>query len=159
MASFLQNRQVGDKGESFTLGYLYGSSPKGAVIQSVSEYHPGAYRWNGRRLPDFLVTEGEKKTLVEVKCKQGFRGKMNICSGQIDDYLFVAREKGYDFYLLFFFMQDGFIYKLSPADLANPTDSFRDKEGKTVLLFDTEGKEKLSQKIPPSIFNSDILKW
>lgn len=157
MSKFLFNRQIGDKGESFTMGYLYGAYSD-ALIQNVTEYYPAGFRWKNRRLPDFLLTEEDKKTLIEVKCKQGWRGMMNIDEVQVTDYLHVADAKGYGFYLLFFFMQDGYIYKLTPEDLKKPTDKFTDRQGKVVYLYDTEGKEKLSQRIPSSIFNSDILR-
>ena len=157
MSNFVHNRQIGDKGESFTYGHLLTKYGR-AALQSVEEYHPAGFRWKNRRLPDFLLTEPDKKTLIEVKCKQGWQGKMNIDAAQVVDYLHVADIKGYDFYLLFFFMQDNTIYKFTPEHLKNPTDKFTDRKGNLVYLYDTEGKEKIFERLPSSIFNSDILR-
>lgn len=157
---FLHRKQVGDKGECFTMGYLYGKyEAAGYTVKNVEEYYtPGVYRWRGMCLPDFMLIDSEgNKTLVEVKCKQTYRGMLNISCKQVKDYLKVAELKGYDFFLLFFDMSQGVIYKLKPEDLKKPAVTIRKDPNDPFFLYDKEDKETLSQRIPKSLFNSDII--
>jgi hypothetical protein len=158
---FLKRKQIGDKGEAFTMGYLYGKHTD-CTVQHVEEYYtPGKYRWNNLRLPDFMLTDANgNKTLIEVKSKKGFKNKLNVSCAQVRDYLRVAELKGYGFLMMFFCSEDGYIYLLTTDDLRNPSETVypRDKPDDPFFLYDKTPLTTLSQKIPHSVFNSDILR-
>lgn len=159
---FLKNRQVGDKGEAFTLGYLFGLyGHSGQYVQNVQDYFgEGVYRWNNRRLPDFLIISPDKAgTFVEVKCKAGFDGHLNISCSHIRDYLWCANEKKCDLFILFFCLEDCMIYKLKKEDFKKYTRIVypENKPNDSFFLYDKKDLEKVDIKLPSSLFNNDIL--
>jgi hypothetical protein len=155
---FTYAKLVGNIGEAFTLGYLR-SEYKDCKIETVDEYYGNGYRWNNMCLPDVLITPPEgRKTLVEVKCKKGWKGMMNIELKDVKDYLKIAELKDCNFFLLFFFLYDNYVYKLSVEDLKKPTTKERNFNGVEFLCYDPEGKDKfIEHQVPAGIFNRDIM--
>jgi hypothetical protein len=157
---FTYAKLVGNIGEAFTLGYLR-SEYKHSKIQTVEEYYGKGYRWKNKCLPDYLITPTEgRRILVEVKCKKGWKQMMNIELKDVQDYLYIAQATDCDFFLLFFFLYDNYVYKLTPETLKKPTNRERNSNGVDFLCYDPENIEKfIPHQVPTGIFNRDIMEY
>lgn len=154
---FLKRKAIGDRGEAFMAGWLY--SRYGQKLKHVSEYHPNGYRWQGLALPDFLLKEEGNKLLLEVKCKQGWKGMINLSVKQVKGYLKVAEKTNCNLEIIFFCMDDRKIYRLTQENLKKPTSTItpRQKPQDPFFLYDKDDQEILFEGIPADIFNSEII--
>ena len=159
---FEKNKQIGDQGEIWTFGYLecYCKFTNQSIKNVQHYFGEGVYRWQNKRLPDFLLMSPEGKgTFVEVKCKEGVGEYLNISCSHIHDYEWCAKQKGYDLFILFFCLKDLCVYKLTQsdfrkyADVSSPIENPRDR----YFLYEKDNLEKWSSSLPSSLFNNDIL--
>jgi hypothetical protein len=155
--NFLKRKAIGDKGEAFMAGWLY--SRYGHKLKHVSEYHPNGYRWDNIALPDFLLKDEENNVLIEVKCKQGWKGMLNLSVKQVKGYLKVAEKSKSKLELIFFCMDDLKIYRLTQETLKKPTSTItpRQKPEDPFFLYDRDDQEVVFEGIPSDIFNSEII--
>ena len=152
MSNFVNNKQVGDKGEALVYGLLYAKHKE--KLQHVSQYgQEGVYRdYKNRPLPDFKLP----KKFVEVKTKKGFKGMINIDVKQVNDYISVAKDHGIGINVYFVDTLEGAVYKMDEETLHKPEDTIKPSNGRPFFVFAKEKQKLILTNVPKHIISNDL---
>lgn len=152
MSKFMNNKQVGDKGEALIYGLLFAKHKE--KLQHVSQYGTdGVYRdYKNRPLPDFKLP----KKFVEVKTKKGFKGMINLDVKQVNDYIAVAKDYNIGINVYFVDIEEGAVYRMNEETMRKPKDTIKGGRG-DFFVYDKKDQKLILKNLPKHFISNDLV--